>query len=308
LDGRPDNEPGHVDDYFRMYMSTGSDPYLSEGRPEHAPDCLGDFIGLNQRKWTNLNGECDGNIDGYSFVYWDSSGGRRVNFTPGPGAGLPAIDIQSGLRVWTTSRRYTAEVFTQLSDFNPEVLPGNGFSFEDMRAEIDAGYPVLLFLQEFGTRSRAVQDMQRANPLIHGMVAYGYRIQDDGSQFVRFRSSFAGGDNEFAAWTSAGWWGPSLPLRGVIGYHPLPRITEVRAVEGNLVIHWDGPDSELYDVATGTIKKLHWYVVEKATSLANADFTPVAPPTTEHVLTVPITDDYPAYFRIKLLPLSEGDE
>ena len=32
LDGRPDNEPGHVDDYFRMYMSTESDPYLSEGR------------------------------------------------------------------------------------------------------------------------------------------------------------------------------------------------------------------------------------------------------------------------------------
>ena len=159
---------------------------------------MGDFIGLNQRKWTNLNGECDGNIDGYSFVYWDSSGGRRVNFTPGPGAGLPAIDIQSGLRAWTTSRRYTAEVFTQLSDFNPEVLPGNGFSFEDMRAEIDAGYPVLLFLQEFGTKSRAVQNMQRANPLIHGMVAYGYRIQDDGSQFVPSEAA-CGGDNEFAA-------------------------------------------------------------------------------------------------------------
>ena len=75
LDGRPANQPGHIDDYWDWYISNGNfsyestvaDEYLRLGRPEHTPDCIGDFIGLNQKKWTNLNNECDGNISTYSF-------------------------------------------------------------------------------------------------------------------------------------------------------------------------------------------------------------------------------------------------
>ena len=67
LDGRSINNLGHIDDYWSRYAesdcngssfsyeSTDPDPYLAGGRPEHTPDCIGDFIGLSQRRWTNLN-------------------------------------------------------------------------------------------------------------------------------------------------------------------------------------------------------------------------------------------------------------
>src|SRR5262245_40533096 len=96
LDGRPADQPGHMDDYWVQYESTASDPYVTAGRPEHTPDCIGDFIGLSQNKWTNLNGECDGNIDAFSFVFWDQAGARRVNYTPDPQNGQPVPDIPSG--------------------------------------------------------------------------------------------------------------------------------------------------------------------------------------------------------------------
>ena len=77
LDGRPADQFGHIDDYWLFYRddlsfsyeSTVPDPFISAGRREHTPDCIGDFIGLSQNKWTNLNGECDGNIDAFSFVF-----------------------------------------------------------------------------------------------------------------------------------------------------------------------------------------------------------------------------------------------
>src|SRR6266481_3201915 len=101
MGGRPANKPGHIDDYWTVYdlggggrsfEDTAPDPYVTN-RAEHAPDCIGDFIGLSQRKWTNMNDECDGNIDGLAFTYWDNSGNRRTNFIPGLEAGTPARDI-----------------------------------------------------------------------------------------------------------------------------------------------------------------------------------------------------------------------
>lgn len=306
VDGRPTDRPGHVDDYFVNYASAAPDPYIVLGRPEHEPDCLGDFIGLDQDKWKNLGGECDGNIDGYSFVYWDASGERRVNFTPGPEAGLPAIDIQSGLRAWTTYRGFTAEVFTQLSDFNPDVPSGKGFTFEDLKDEIDAGYPVLMFLQVYDTKSRSLNGKERANPLIHGILAYGYSVNDDGTQFVRYRTSFAGGDSVLGVWKNTTFWAGIAPLRGVITYHPQPQIKSVVDVGGRLTIRWDGPDADLYNVGTGTTSKPHWYVIEMATSLEDSDFTEITLPTTNNAVTIPSPGHGEAFFRLKMTPLPES--
>lgn len=307
LDGRLSSSPGHVDDYFVAYASTLPDPHATASRPEHQPDCLGDFIGLGQRKWTNMNGECDGNIDGYSFVYWDSSGYRRVNFTPGPEAGLPAIDIQSGLRSWTQYRGYTADVFTQLSDLNPEVPPGKGFTFEDLKAEIDAGYPVLMFLQDVRGKWRDFSDAARINPLIHGILAYGYLIGEDGTQHVRYRSSFASGDSQFGIWNSNTIWHSIAPLRGVIGYHPQPQITSVTEEGGQITVHWHGPNAELYDGISGVSTKVHRYVLEKTASLAEPDYSPVADPTTENNVTVGATEER-GFYRLRLLPAPERQE
>jgi hypothetical protein len=118
-DERPADQPGHADDYWvtqSSYESTAPDPWIAARGVEHTPDCLADFIGASQLKWTNLAGECSGNIDGFCFNYWDASGDRRTNYVPSEAAGLPARDVQSGLRAWTQYRGYDCTVISQLTD------------------------------------------------------------------------------------------------------------------------------------------------------------------------------------------------
>lgn len=303
-DGRPAGQPGHEDDYYDFYESTAQDPYVTAGRPEHEPDCLGDFTGLNQKRWANQNGECDGNIDGYSFVYWDASGDRRVNHVPGPQAGLPARDLPSGLRAWTRYRGGDAEVFTQLCDFNPETPAGRGFTYADLKAEIDAGYPLLVFLQNPAEKWRPLAGMPRANPDIHGMLAYGYFETDDGRQFVRVRTSWGSGDEQFQEWTPVTWTpslGTYLPVRGVIGYRPSPQINRLERQPGLLHLYWDAPAAEWYDAQAEVSRRVHWYVVEAASVLDPAAFVPVGPPIAEREMVVPQTGQGVAFFRVKVV-------
>ncbi len=299
FDGRPPDLYGHQDDYYLDFENTGPDPYILAGRPEHAPDCLGDFIGLSQNKWSNLNGECAGNIDGYAFCYWDYTGAKRVNFVPPPENGQPVRDIPSGLKAWTEYRGETCEVFSQLADVNYETPVGQGFTFADLKAEIDAGYPVFMFLQAPFPKARVMGTMTNANPNVHGMVAYGYYITDSGMNFVRLRDSWEGGDNRFIAWTGEAW-APDLPLRGVIGYHPLPKIKTISVEAGVLTLTWSGPESVLYDAFYGTATFLHWYMVECSTTLDPASFAPVAIATTNHVLSINLPKNQLGYFRVRL--------
>jgi len=305
-DGRPANQLGHEEDYYVSYDSPAADPYRQAGRPEHAPDCIGDFIGLNQRKWVDLNGECDGNVDGFSFVYWDATGKRRVNYTPDSTAGEPPVDIQSGLRAWAEYRGYAADTFTQLSEFNPRMTgPAPGFTFEDLKAEIDRGYPVLVFLQDWNRTSRTVAGVPHLNPEIHGMLAIGYNVDDDGNRFVRIRDSWATSESyPLREWGPVDW-APVipgfLPVRGVIGFHPKPRILSLIPQGDQLTIRWEGPDAEVYDGAANTTRKAHWYVLEQATSLATLDFAPILPPTTARELTVSGCCAGPAFFRLQVV-------
>ncbi|MCX8108152.1 MAG: hypothetical protein N3G20_05040, partial [Verrucomicrobiae bacterium] len=278
LDGRPADKPGHMDDYWVRYESSDPDPYLAAQRAEHTPDCIGDFTGLNQNRWKSMNGECDGNIDGYSFNYWDSTGARRLNFTPDETAGTPPRDIQSGLRMFATFRGYEADVFSQLVDVNPEAPPGSGFNFEDLVAEIRAGYPVLIMLQDPARKWQRRGAMERGNPDIHGVLAYGYLVDADGTKYVRIRTSWATGDYEFREWAFKTWmpnpW-DYLPPRGVIGFHPKPKIVAVERKNGTIRIQWHAPASELYDRIRATLTKVHLCILEKATSLTPPNFQPV---------------------------------
>ena len=191
---------------------------------------------------------------------------KRVNFLPASQTGQVVPDIPSGLRAWTRFRGNDADVFSQLADFNPTVSPGKGFTFADLKAEIDAGYPVLLYLQNYDELSRSLPGMPRANPEMHGMLAYGYYLADSGAQYVRYKTSWgSSGDNTFSAW-AAGAWQAQLSVRGLIGYHPLPKITSISAIGSSLHIEWDGPSSTLSNVITQTTTPLHWYQVEKATA------------------------------------------
>ena len=182
LYGRPANQPGHMDDYWTIYESTAPDPYVTAARAEHAPDCLADFMGQSQRKYSDLNGECTGNIDAFAFIYWNENGDRLVNFEPPTADGVKVRDVPSGLRAFSHYRGYDAEVTQQLADFNPTIPAGSGFTFDNLKAEINAGYPVMLILQKYNEFSRPLSGMPRANPMVHAMVAYGYVETDDGMQ------------------------------------------------------------------------------------------------------------------------------
>ena len=299
FDGRPPNLYGHDDDYWVDYDSTDPDPYIAAGRPEHSPDCLGDFIGLNQFKWPSLNGECAGNIDGYSFTFWDAAGNRRINYVPPSLDHVAVRDIPSGLRAWTAYRGSRCDVFGQLADFNPLAPAGHGFTFNDLKAEIDAGYPVLLFLQPFAMQSRSLGPLSNANPFIHGMLAYGYYLSDSGDVFVRFRDSWAGGDQRFSSWT-ADVWVPLLPVRGVIGYHPLPRITGVQVNNGQTTLAWEGPAAQLYDAVNGTVRNVHWYIVESAATLDSPHFVAVSGPLLAHQMTLAHPETQAVFYRVRL--------
>jgi hypothetical protein len=310
FDGRPANRPGHIDDYWRFYTadginsyeSTAPDPYLINGLPEHEPDSLCDFMGASQNKWVNLDGECDGNIDAYAVTYWDRAGNRRVNYVPPAQGELAVRDIPSGLRAWTRYRGYDSVVFSQLTDFNPTVPTGKGFTFEDLKREIDAGYPVMLFLQNFREFSRPLANMPRANPDVHGMLAFGYFITDDGRKFVRYRTSWGGGgDNRMRVWNAEPW-EADLPVRGVIGFHPLPRITSVSRNHASLTVKWNGPSATLLNATTGASTALHYYVLERSSIVAPENFAAVSEKSTNLEATFPNCCDGTAYFRVRLVP------
>jgi hypothetical protein len=311
FDGRPATQFGHIDDYWLFYQddvsfsyeSTAPDPYLTAGRGEHPPDCIGDFIGLSQKKWGNLNGECDGNIDAFSFVFWDKAGDIRTNYLPADTNGLWIPDIPSGLRAWTRYRGSDADVFSQLADFNPTVQPGKGFSFADLKAEIDAGYPVLIYLQNYNQLSRSLPGMNRANPEMHGMLAYGYYVADSGNQYVRYKTSWGGsGDNTLSLWNS-NVWQAQLPVRGFIGYHPLPQITRLTPAGNSVQIAWNGPSSTLSNLLTQTTSPLHRYVVERATQLIPPNFQAVTDPNTDRsAILTNCCPDQAAFYRVRIVP------
>lgn len=311
FDGRPANKPGHIDDYWEYYFNDGSfsyestiaDAYVRLGRAEHTPDCVGDFIGLSQKKWVNQNGECDGNIDAYSFVYWDASGERRLNYTPTTQTGSPTVDIQSGLRSWAKYCGYEADVFTQMANFNPHTPAGKGFTIQDVKWEIDHGYPLLVFLQSYSVTSRSLSGMPKANPEIHGVLIYGYS-EDEFGPLVRVRTSWASGDDlrTWQEWSSFPWLNlPGLSVRGVIGFHPRPAIVSVVRNPGTLTLNWHGPTSSVKNNLTGAIQPVHQYVVERSDILTPAKFFPITDPSTNLFATVPESPNGRGYYRVKLL-------
>ncbi|MGZ8898609.1 MAG: hypothetical protein ACXW3Z_00810 [Limisphaerales bacterium] len=306
VDGRPAGQPGHIEDYWESQDGTGSfestalDPYMVFGRAEHTPDCLGDFIGQSQRKYSDLNGECSGNIDGFAFNYWDRTGNRRTNFVPPATGGVAVRDIQSGLRAWSRYRGYEATVSSQLADVNPETPVGAGFTFEDIRAEINAGYPVMLMLQNHNEFSRPIlPGMPRANPPAHAVVVTGYVVTDGGeTRAIRFLTSW--GDGETLREWNSDLILANLPMRGAITFHPQPKIKKVERT-GNIVrMEWEGPNAMLFDHVSGATTPAHNYVIERASVLEDGSFYPVTEIINGLEATFSDSEAKQAFFRVRL--------
>lgn len=305
VDGRPFGKPGHIEDYWHSQDGLGSfggtepDPYVVLGREEHEPDCLGDFLGQSQRKYSNQNGECNGNIDGYAFNYWDKTGLRRTNFVPPTSGGAPARDIQSGLRAWSEYRGYEAEVTSQLANVNPETPLGTGFTFEDLRAEIDAGYPVMLILQTYFEFSRDdLSGMPRANPPCHAILAFGYAVTDGGESAIQFMGSWDDAST-FRLWNSDIMFA-ELPLRGAITYRPQPKIKAVERTGNTVRMRWEGPNASMYDQVSETTRRVHNYVVERATVLDHGAFNPLTASLDGLEATFTEPEGTQAFYRVRL--------
>ncbi|MGI6460283.1 MAG: PASTA domain-containing protein [Candidatus Hydrogenedentales bacterium] len=140
FDGR--SIPGHVDDYWVKTNAGGPDPWVGV-RAEHVWEgCTADFMGTNQWKWdTDRNGEVEKCRDGLTCLYSIGSGARLYDYVPPSSYGFPQTALCHGMRLFAESRGYTVlENYTQLID----ALSPNGFSFADYKAEIDAGWPVMI--------------------------------------------------------------------------------------------------------------------------------------------------------------------
>jgi hypothetical protein len=208
--------------------------------------------------------------------------------------------VQSGIRAWTQYRGYDAQVASQLVDFNPAVPPGKGFGFEDLRAEILRGNPVMLILQNPGALSRNLPGMPRGNPNIHAMLAYHFVVTDNGDQLVQFRTSWGSGEaNE--SWSTWGpqVWAAQLTLRGVIVFRPLPKITAIERANGKVTVRWDGPSSTLWDGVNQIDVPAQLYSLQRSASLAG-EFVSVGDPTASNELTLEDPGAGQLFFRVKL--------
>ncbi|MCF7858415.1 MAG: C39 family peptidase, partial [Candidatus Cloacimonetes bacterium] len=130
---------GHVDDYWISYGSTASDPYITGGWTPHTnADCTADFMGTNQSAF--------GNTDGATTFYNYTDGSILYDYT---GCEPGQKDGTHGLREFFESRGYAIQYNSgNYQNYSQYIMgySGNtlGFTFDQYKAEIDAGRPVLI--------------------------------------------------------------------------------------------------------------------------------------------------------------------
>ena len=168
IDGRTIR--GHVEDYWSPSGSSGPDPYIVNGWPEHTQgDCTGDFMGTNQSKY--------GNGDGGTTFWFYTDGSPMNDYT---GAEPRGRDGCHGMKLFVNSRGYTV-----ISNFTQYIYgyQGNtrGFTFSDFKVEIDAGRPVLIQVQG------------------HTMLGFGY---DDSSSTIYIHNTWDNSDHSMT-WGSS---------------------------------------------------------------------------------------------------------
>ena len=150
----------HVDDYWISIGSPGPDPWEGNWAEHTWSLCVADFIGTSQWKWDgDLNGVKDRQYDGSTIYFYYPDGGKLHDYIPPAAQGLPRTALCHGMRLFAESRGYTVlQNYVQLTD-TPSGHP-QGFSFNDFKAEINAGRPVITNWEASGSG--------------HSMVGVGY--------------------------------------------------------------------------------------------------------------------------------------
>ena len=231
LDGRTTN--GHVDDYWISYLEEGPDPF--EGNwPEHSyGDCTADYMKTNQWAYDNADG---------STTFYNYTDGSPLYWYDIESSGIDDVDGGYGIKLFYESRGYTVtEMYNQY--IRGYASPTSGFTYDQFKAEIDAGRPVMIHLEG------------------HTMVGIGY---DDASDTIYIHDTW---DHTLHTMT----WGGSysgMQQYGVTivqlapGTSPPPVPTNVQASDGTYTdkveVTWDSSsganDYEVYRAtsATGT--------------------------------------------------------
>jgi uncharacterized repeat protein (TIGR01451 family) len=136
LDGRATN--GHVDDYWIYYGQPGPDPWDGNW-PEHTyGECTGDFMKTNQ--WVNPSQGF--NTDG-STVFYNYTSGAPLYWYDMESYDIDVYDGGYGVKLFYESRGYTVS-----NMYNQYILgcvsSTQGFRYDQYKAEIDAGRPVMI--------------------------------------------------------------------------------------------------------------------------------------------------------------------
>ncbi len=177
--------PEHIRDFWTGYGNFGDDPHP---HGTHTPNCLADFMGSNQD-------QC-GNVDGSTTFFFLVSGEKvtsqlLINENVAYRSGL------YGIGEYTWAAGYGSDLYNQLvRGYNGNA---NGFTFEQLKNEIDAGRPVLIHLDG------------------HTMIAFGY----SGSSTVYVHDTWSKGIH-IMTW-GEGYINPQgirLPLVGVTCFIP----------------------------------------------------------------------------------------
>ncbi len=153
-DGR--TTKGHVDDYWISYGSEGPDPWDGNWAEHTYGDCTGDFMKTNQ--WINPSYEF--NVDGSTAFYYHTNG-SPIYGSDMENYGVEDEDGGYGVKLFYESRGYT--VSNMYNQYIIEYGATYGFTYDQYKAEIDAGRPVMIHLQG------------------HTMVGFGY---DDATNLI----------------------------------------------------------------------------------------------------------------------------
>jgi len=205
---------GHVDDYWSAYGSS-IDPYHGVWAEHGYADCTADFMGTNQyHNWQNTDGSTTffNYVDGSPLYDYSGCepGGQR--------------DGCHGIKLFVESRGYTV-----LANYNQYIYghgsnPALGFTFEEYKAEIDAGRPVLIQVEG------------------HSMLGYGY---DDTEQTVYLHDTWDYGNHSMS-------WGGSY--EGLQHYGVAVIVLEEENEWPDLVVigkyeEWLNPANRRYDIS-----------------------------------------------------------
>jgi len=178
---------GYQDDFYNAatygYDTGGFANYGVSGddlpQPWHDFDCLGDFMGTSQDALGNTNGET-------TFYYYTD--GSPINAYEMPGHGIADPSGMYGIGEYVTYAGYSYntlynQILPGVADDIWPAEPENtlGFTYDQYRAEIDAGRPVMIHVEG------------------HSMYGYGYV---DGTTTINVYDTWALGGGSFVWGTS----------------------------------------------------------------------------------------------------------